>query len=88
MQYDLDKLQGAFKSKKRFEGYTLAQLARDTGWSLTTVARVLEVGRGRKETVDSVARALGFSGRKDVMIDPSRIGRFSTSSVGGGALGA
>lgn len=67
-QYDLDKLQGAFKGKKRFEGYTLTQLAEDAGYSLTTVARILDVGRGRPETVDQVARALGFRGREDVTI--------------------
>jgi DNA-binding phage protein len=67
-QYDIDKLQGAFKGKKRYQGYTLSQLAEDAGFSLSAVARVLELGRGRPETIDRVARALGFKGRQDVTI--------------------
>jgi ParB-like chromosome segregation protein Spo0J len=67
-QYDVEKLQGAFRGKKRYEGYTLSRLAEDSGYGLTTVARVLELGRGREELVDRVARALGFSGREDVII--------------------
>lgn len=68
-QYNVDKLKGAFAGKKRFEGYTLSQLARDAGYSLTTVARILDLGRGRETSVDKVARALGFSGgREDVVI--------------------
>lgn len=74
-QYDLEKLQGAFRGKKRFEGYTLSQLAEDAGYSLTTVNRILEVGRGRPETVDKVARALGFKGREDVAISNGGNGR-------------
>jgi DNA-binding LacI/PurR family transcriptional regulator len=69
MKFDQPKLEGAFEGKKLYQGFTLDKVAELSGTSRTTVVRVIEAGRGSWETVDKVAKVLGFKrGAEEVQI--------------------
>lgn len=68
MQYDVDRIFGAFQSLKRYRGLTFPKLAQQCGIGLATAHSIVNTGRGTDDYVDRVAKALGFAGREDVMI--------------------
>lgn len=74
-QFDQPRLFAAFISKKRWEGYTYKKLAKDARVCTASARNIVLKGRGHEQNVDRVARALGFNGRKDLVVMPRRFRR-------------
>lgn len=68
MTFDTDLLGKAYRQFKDVNESPMKTIAKRAKVGVTTVHNIIRFGAGSKDTVDRVAKVLGFKGHKDVLV--------------------